>query len=184
VNSIIFISVWLLWIIVLTLSLMVLYLYKRIEGSKNKRTLSKNDVGVPKGEFYPIQKFQSIQGRDINVNTADEGTVLIFTHALCDVCKRIYPILENVKKQYPKMNLVILMLASKQDALNIVNKFSLEDFPVTLIKDEELNKLGISGFPFSYLLSPQGKIIEKGLVNYKEHFDILLSHRSKSRNVS
>jgi uncharacterized membrane protein len=44
-----------------------------------------------------------------------------------------------------------------------------------LIKNEHLDILGISGFPFTYYLSAEGQILKKGIVSFRERFDILLS---------
>lgn len=180
-----FFSYCILWFITLTLSCMVFYLFKRIESSKNvKRTLAESNSGFPKGQIYPIKSYYDLTGKEIKINSSYEGTVLLFTSAHCDVCKRIYPLLEIVKQSYPQINFVLMMLATNDEAISISNRFNIKRFPISLIRDEELNDLGVAGFPFSYLLAQDGKIIEKGIVNYKDHFDILLANHVKSERVS
>ncbi len=45
-----------------------------------------------------------------------------------------------------------------------------------LIKHEQLHNLGITGFPFAYLLSRDDEVLEKGLVNHKKDFELLISY--------
>lgn len=178
-----FLSYCVLWILTLILSSMVIYLYKRIEkSSKKNKTLAESNAGLPKGEVYPIKKIYDTENKEVNMG---QSTILLFTSAHCDVCKRVYPMLEIAKQKYSNINIIIMMLATNEEAKNTINRFNIKhNTPVSLIKDEELFALGIPGFPFCYLLDPNGNIIEKGIVNTMEHFDILLSNYVHIRNVS
>lgn len=178
-----FISYCMLWILTLILSSMVIYLYKRIENSQNsRRTLAESKAGLPKGEVYPLKIIYDTENKEVNLA---QSTILLFTSAHCDVCKRVYPILEIVKQKYSSINIIIMMLATDEEAKNTINMFNIKpSTPVSLIKDEELFALGIPGFPFCYLLDTNGNIIEKGIVNKIEHFDILLSNYVNIENVS
>lgn len=187
-NSIIVISISIIWVILLILSFMVQFLYKTVEKShkRNKTTLHKGESGFPIGTHYPTQRFStnsSIYGDVLNINSPNKETVLIFTQSTCSVCKRVYAILDIVRKKYSNKEFIILMVASKEEALNYVNEYFLNNFQVSLIKDEDLEDLGISNIPFSYLLSPEGNVLNKGVVNTIEHFDILLS-QEEDRKIS
>ncbi|MFS0875318.1 TlpA family protein disulfide reductase [Solibacillus isronensis] len=117
--------------------------------------------------------------------TMAQSTILLFTSTHCDICKSVYPILEIVKQKYSNINIIIMMLATDEEAKNTIIRFNIKrSIPVSLIKDEDLFALGIPGFPFCYLLDPNGNIIEKGIVNKIEHFDILLSNHVNIENVS
>jgi methylamine dehydrogenase accessory protein MauD len=181
----VFLSYFILWIIVLILSGMVFYLYKRIEGSKTARkTLAESNSGIPKGEIYPIVKFNDISGRDLLINPSKKATILLFTSAHCDVCKKVYPLIEAVNKRYSQLNLVLLMLATNEEAERIIDEFNINNVGISLMKEEDLQKNGVPGFPFCYLLAPNGEIRSKGIVNNLEHFDILISNYIKVKNVS
>ncbi|MGG3910529.1 TlpA family protein disulfide reductase [Peribacillus simplex] len=185
-NSIIVISIAIIWFILLILSFMVHFLYKTVEKShkRNKTTFYKGEDGFPIGTHYPTQKFSnSIYGNELNINSPNKETVLIFTQSTCSICKRVYAILDLVRKKYSNKEFIILMVASKEEALNYVNEYFLNNFQVSLIKEGDLEDLGISSVPFSYLLSSEGNVLNKGVVNTIEHFDILFS-QEEDRKIS
>lgn len=168
-------SVFTMWIIIFILASMVILLYGRIEASSTKaKKLFRNESGFPTGTFYPKKDYMDINGNTLSLSN-NTDTLLLFTQYSCDVCKRVYPILSNVNNKYPDKQIILFMLATKHESQSIMTKFNLEKFPVVLIKNEELHLLGISGFPFAYLLSPNNVVTNKGVINSMEHFDILFS---------
>jgi thiol-disulfide isomerase/thioredoxin len=162
-------------LLVLVISCMVLYLFKTIINSSKKAKLLRSEDGFKKGALYPLQSLKTINGNSIEKMKNVDGLVLIITSYGCDACKRVYPYLEQLRGEHKNLQFQLLMLANKEQALENIKLFKLESFSVSLIQQEQLHDLGITGFPFSYLLSNEGKVIEKGLVNHKKDFDLLIS---------
>jgi len=162
-------------LLVLLLASMILYLYKFMYGLLNKKHLYRNDAGLNRGTLFPLQSLKTFDGKDLTISKEVDGVVIINTSYICNVCKRIYPFLESIRKEYPNIQINLLMLADKEQAKENIEKYNLKSLSVSLIQDEDLHDLGITTFPFAYLLSAEGKVIEKGLVNYKKDIDLLIS---------
>ncbi|MED4549423.1 TlpA family protein disulfide reductase [Bacillus licheniformis] len=161
--------------LVITVAFLVLQLYRNILRTKKQQGLLKSDEGLPKGETYPITTLKTIVGQEVTISKKTRGVILIFTSYGCSGCKRVYPFLELLKKEYPKIQFELIMLANKKQAQETISLYNLEDWSVSIIDHEHLHTLGITGFPFSYLISNEGKVIEKGLINYKKDIDFLVS---------
>ncbi|MDP4085007.1 MAG: hypothetical protein Q8934_10395 [Bacillota bacterium] len=163
-----------LTVLVLMICCMVLQLYKMVLNPQRTK-LIKNKDGLKKGTKYPFELLRTIDGKVIETEKNKDGFVLIMISYGCEACKRVYPFLEELRKEYKNIQFHLLMLANKEQAQENIDLFNLENFSVSLIKNEQLHSLGITGFPFSYLLSKEGKVLEKGLVNHKKDFDLLIS---------
>lgn len=164
-----------LTLLVLVLTVMVLYLYKNILISPKKRLLKHQD-GLKSGSPYPLNILKTVEGHPLLKSTRSKGSVMIITSYGCEACKRVYPFLNQLEKEYRNIQFNILMLATKQQAQEYVDTYDLNNFQISLIKNEQLHALGITGFPFAYLLSKDGRVIQKGLVNHKKDFDLLISY--------
>jgi len=155
---------------------MILYLYRILIDSSTKRKLPKSEDGLRKGELYPLNLLKNIEGNPITKPKIKEATVLIITSYGCEVCKGVYPYLDELRKEYKDLQFNILMLATHEQAQECIQTYNLEKFQLALIKHEQLHNLGITGFPFAYLLSRDDEVLEKGLVNHKKDFELLISY--------
>ncbi|KQL52651.1 hypothetical protein AN964_03310 [Heyndrickxia shackletonii] len=159
--------------LVILVACMILYIYNNI--LKSSRQLLKNQDGLRKGTLYPLNNLEYINEKDVNTNSNCDGTILIATSYGCAACKRVYPYLEQLRQEYNNIDFHLLMLANKDQTQETINLYNLRNFKVSLIQNDQLHNLGITGFPFSYLLSKEKKVIEKGIVNHKKDFDLLIS---------
>ncbi|AWE08385.1 hypothetical protein DCE79_13665 [Lysinibacillus sp. 2017] len=163
-------------LMLLVLSIMMLYLYKLLIDSSTNKRLPKNEDGLKKGEVYPLTQLKTIGGSPFTKPKIKVGSVIIITSYGCEVCKRVYPYLEDLRKEFGNLQFNILMLATEEQARENIHLYNLEKFQLALIKHEQLHNLGITGFPFAYLLSRDDKVLEKGLVNHKKDFELLISY--------
>ena len=161
--------------LVLIVCCMVLQLYKILLNPQRTK-LIRNKDGLKKGTLYPFQLLRTIEGNAVEKEKNKDGFVLIMTSYGCEACKRVYPFLEELRKEYKNLQFHLFMLANKEQAQETINLFNLENLSVSLIKNDQLHSLGITGFPFGYLLSKEGKVLEKGLVNHKKDFELLISY--------
>ncbi|WP_160850461.1 TlpA family protein disulfide reductase [Pontibacillus yanchengensis] len=107
--------------------------------------------------------------------------IFIFTSYGCDACKRIYPFLNELIKEHPYIQFRLITLANEDQANELIEQFNLNDIPLTMIKHEHIHKFGITGFPFAYLVSEKSVILDKGLVNHKEDFRLLMKKIKRAK---
>lgn len=169
----ILITILTLWVLVLVNSFMLIKLY-RVVATLKKKELPKNSAGVPTGAVLPIQKFKNMLLKDIDLQT-NKSRIILFSSFSCKVCHQIYPFFNSLKHDLKGIHLHIFMLATEEQAKQISAEYKISLDDITLITHEDLPPLGVTGFPFAYYLSAKGKVISKGLVNYKHDFDTLIS---------
>lgn len=175
------VSFFLLWLLVLILSFLVLKLYKVISGFTRKRELAKNNEGIESGSVYPRKSFKVINNKkDVKIESDVLGTVIIFTKYTCELCKQVYPVLPEIQTRFKGYQFIIMTNSSVEESNEISNKYQLSNIPISLIEYDEFAELGVVAFPFAYLLSPKGKVISKGIINFKEDFNILLEYKGKA----
>lgn len=160
--------------LVLIVCCMILQLYKMMLNPQKTKLIRSKD-GLKKGTVYPFQLLRTIDGNGVEKEKNKDGHVLIMTSYGCEACKRVYPYLEELRKEYKNIQFHLFMLATEEEAQENIKLYNIENTSVYLIKHDQLHSLGITGFPFSYLLSKDGKVLEKGLVNHKKDFELLIS---------
>lgn len=173
-------------LLLFTLNLLIILvscitLYSITEALKARNKLIKSEDGLKKGSLYPLDLLKNIEGNEVRLVNGSDGMVLIFTSFGCNVCKSVYPYLEQIRNEYSNIQFHIVMLANIDEAKETINKYKLDNFLISLVRYEQLPDFGITGFPFTYLISNKGIIIEKGIVNYKRDFDLLISFLNSAK---
>lgn len=164
-----------------TISLITLKTVKKLHiinpnTTPTKRTsLLRSDDGYPLNTVYPIKHVNNILKEKILLNSSD--MVLIFTSSTCDVCRTVYPVFNIIESKHQNISFVFIMQGHENVIREIVEKFNIREKGVSIIDYEEMDKFGIKGYPFAYYLK-NGIVKSKGLINYKEDIDILLSTKN------
>ncbi|MCM3603189.1 hypothetical protein M3175_20840 [Robertmurraya korlensis] len=172
------------WVLLITLTYMVIRLYSLISKSQRRKTLIKSNDGFPSGGTYPFKTISTISSNKISINqNSFKGTIIVGTSYGCDACKSVYPVLSQFKNLFPEYQLLNLSFTRKEDINELINEYSLHPETIALLHIKEMGNFGFEGFPFAYLVSSQGKILQKGLVNTKNDFDLLVSF-SETKRVS
>jgi hypothetical protein len=163
---------------------MLFSLYKKLISMKKTKSLPRNNVGFPKGIKYPKHEFTNINEDIIPVTSKGKiGTVILITSYSCDACKRIYPILNTLRNDYHELKFINLILGNKEQVNSLIKKYELSDTNNFSIFDhDKLSEFGAVTFPFAYLLTDGGLVVEKGLVNFRQDFDFLISHLGNSNS--
>lgn len=172
------ISLTTLWIIVILLILILIRFFKMIGNTQKKRSLSGSELGLAYGTKFPVEILRSIEDKEFSVsNPEGDGTLLIVTSYSCSPCRSVYPIQNTIVSSYPRLKVINIMISNSGQAWEISDKFGLDSSKISLITMEQLHTIGISTFPYSYLLTSDGTIISKGVTNFKEHFDLLIANQ-------
>ncbi|GAA0372902.1 TlpA family protein disulfide reductase [Bacillus horti] len=172
-NTTIYLTLFILWILVLCNSYMLIKLFKAV-AKLNKKELPKSFAGIAKGSLLPIKNYKNLDMKAFDY-TSKKNYIVLFGSYGCKVCHQIYPLFNTLKQEKTGVIIQIFMLATEDQAKEISAQYDIPTDHITIISQNDLPSLGITGFPFAYYLSSNGNVINKGLVNFKNDFDILMS---------
>ncbi|MED4354944.1 hypothetical protein P9265_21975 [Schinkia azotoformans] len=165
-------SYFVLWIIIIILSIGVLKLF--IAGNNpDMRPLHKQNTGILKGTLFPFKTFRNTKNEEINLNTKN-GSILLFTSAGCGACKSLYPHLESFNKSYPDLLLVLIIQGSNDAIELLIDNHSLQNIKIVRSTSSLLQESKIEVFPFAYYVSHNGIVLSKGLINNVEQLFTLV----------
>ena len=172
-------SVFVLWLVVIGLSLVILALVRQI-GVLHERI---NPVGAlmlakgPKvGESAPALTVTDLAGRSFDIGSAridGLGTLLMFVSPTCPVCKALLPVLKaSQRSEHSWLEIVLASDGDLTPQRDFILAQHLEAFPyvvsTTLGLAYQVNRL-----PFAALIDSEGVLRARGIINSREHLESL-----------
>jgi thiol-disulfide isomerase/thioredoxin len=164
-----------LYVLVITLTITVFRMKNKMYMTYKKKELAGADVGAPLAEVFPRTEFTTIDGEKISLIDADTNkfTVLLVTSPGCESCKSLYPHINPfVQKHGDKYRVVSVMFGDVENIEPLRKTYNLTN-PIVSVTLEGLREIKTDRFPFGYLLSPEGKVISRGLVGNGEDLELL-----------
>jgi cytochrome c biogenesis protein CcmG/thiol:disulfide interchange protein DsbE len=138
------------------------------------------DVGKP----APALSLKDLDDKDVTLSGLKGKVVLVnFWATWCDPCRIEIPWLIEMQNKYGDKGFVVLGIAMDDEGKSVVAPFVAKErfdvngqklpmsYPIVIGNDAAANQFGgILGYPTSYLISRDGKIVKKvqGLVSYEE----------------
>jgi thiol-disulfide isomerase/thioredoxin len=138
------------------------------------------DVGKP----APALSLKDLDDKDVTLSGLKGKVVLVnFWATWCDPCRIEIPWLIEMQNKYGDKGFVVLGIAMDDEGKSVVASFVAKErfdvngqklpmsYPIVIGNDAAANQFGgILGYPTSYLISRDGKIVKKvqGLVSYEE----------------
>lgn len=170
-------STFLLWLVVAILVVAVLALARQI-GVLHERIAPMGalvtDGGPKAGELAPFVSAPTLDGavRTVGGPGGGQPTLLLFVAPDCPICKKIIPIaMVLAKAEGLKLALVGDAAEAELEAMATRFRVQRSDFLVSA-------QLGlayrIGKLPSAVLISPEGQIVARGLVNSREHLESLI----------
>ncbi len=134
--------------------------------------------GPAVGDFAPALPLTAMDGRKVSLGAAGGAgglQLLMFVSAQCPMCKSLIP----VAKSFAAAERLSLMFVGDDDPAvqqKMIATHDLAAYP--FINGEELGRVfEVDKLPHAVLLDNAGKILAKGLVNSREHFEsLIVSH--------
>ncbi|GEM_PF-4850455 len=141
--------------------------YPQYPGVKNGRIETElKGLSVTKGSMAPDFKLTALDGKKISLDDFKGKYVFIdFWGTWCAPCKAEIPHIIKLRNEIPKEDLVILGVACRDQEDN-VKKYIEENGLNYLNAMANINieaEYGVSSYPSTFLLNPEGKIISKNL---------------------
>ncbi len=170
-----------LWIAVIGLSLLVFALTRQV-GILHERVAPAGALmpteGPKVGELASTLTLTTLDDQKVTLGGAEDSgkaTLVLFTSPSCPVCKTLVPTAKSLAKAEAKR--LKLIFASDGDSRQqheaYVRDMDLAAYPY-IISQELGMTYGVSKLPFAVLISGDGILKSKGLVNNREHLESLI----------
>ncbi|MBX2837410.1 MAG: methylamine dehydrogenase accessory protein MauD [Gammaproteobacteria bacterium] len=179
-TELILISNAILWCIVIVLALVVLALARQV-GVLHERVAPAGALqpttGPKIGELTQAMELQDLTGQPIVIggpNPSEKNSLIMFISPTCPVCKSLVPTAKSLASSEKNLDLIFASDGDKIEQHQAYAKdLQLEHHPYVLSQKLGMN-FEVSKLPFAVLLSADGTLKSKGLVNTREHLDSLL----------
>ncbi len=138
----------------------------------------------PVGEPAPEVTFKNLDGKDATLNQYKGKVVLVnFWATWCDPCYVEIPWLIEMQQKYEAKGFTVLGISMDDEGKSAVAPFLAKErfnvngrklpmnYPIVIGSDDVADKFGgLLGYPTSFLISRDGKIVKKvqGLISYEE----------------
>ena len=145
-------------------------------------TMKSNDA--PDIKSAPEVTFKDLDGKDATLDQYKGKVVLVnFWATWCDPCYVEIPWLIEMQQKYQAKGFTVLGISMDEEGKSAVAPFLAKErfnvngqklpmnYPIVIGNDEVADKFGgLLGYPTSFLISKDGKIVKKvqGLISYEE----------------
>lgn len=167
------------WVLIIALVYFVTYIFRK---SYEAVSINQAMANAPQhssleiGDVFPRLELPSISNEIIHLKQpAYEGTILLISVYGCDGCEKLYPNLNDIAKSFSSYQVISIMIAPIQDVLKKRDQYDLE-LPIHQLDLHEMRLYGTSTFPFAYILSPDGIVMNKGTINGEEGIKTLINN--------
>jgi methylamine dehydrogenase accessory protein MauD len=172
------ISLWLLWGVVIVLSLTVLALARQV-GVLHERVapagalLSGAGPGV--GEASPRLEVHSLGGNAITVGgsvATGKALLMLFVSHTCPICKKLIPVAQDFTRT-ERLEVLYVGDGELEEQKRLISQFGIDSR--RFVNGPEIGlAYRVDKLPYAVLLDETGVIAAKGLVNSREHLESLI----------
>jgi len=155
------------WFILTLILFSVIYIFRILQKtySGNILKLHHNQKSLLIGSIFPITEIRMNNGNVIRLNqTKLKGTILIFTAYGCGSCSKIYPHFNNFFKYFNEYQFVPIMAGPIEETNKVIQENQI-NIPVHQIEFSQLELYHTRTFPYCYILSNFGQVINSGYIN-------------------
>lgn len=153
----------------------------RLKAQNSVDTVRADD---PPGTPAPVVSFKNLDGQDVPLSEYKGKVVLVnFWATWCEPCQVEIPWLIEMQQKYSAKGFTVLGVDVDDEGSNLVSAYTAKErfhvngqqlainYPVLRGNDDVADKFGgLLGYPTSFLISRDGKIVKKtqGLIDYEE----------------
>ena len=135
-------------------------------GSSQGEKVAKSTGPVVEGEVFPVLRFENKSGEIIELTQSEAKVrVVNFWATWCAPCLAEMPALQKLQNKLgPKgLEIVAVSVDSKKDFQEVQKVIDQNSLSFQVLYDPEFSspsKLGITGFPETFFLSSEGKVLK------------------------
>jgi len=176
-NEALVISNVILWVLLLALIVAVLGLARQV-GILFERVAPmgalRMDQGPKVGEAAPLFELDTLGGGKLRIGGKSARSQLIFwLSPTCPVCKKLLPVLKSISEAEKSwLDIVLTSDGELPQHMEFYRKSGMTEFPYVLSHDLGMT-FRIAKLPYAVLVSEEGMIRGKGLVNSREQLESL-----------
>jgi methylamine dehydrogenase accessory protein MauD len=169
----------LLWLIVISLGVLTMALARQI-GLLHERSAPLgaviSDKGPEVGDDAPefdLEDFST--GQEVKIGGVRENgrdLLVLFLAPNCPMCNKLLPI-AILMAESEHLDVVIVSDGSREEHEEYLRTHELGDIPYIVSANVGI-RFQVGRVPYAILLSSDGKILSKGLVNTREHLESLV----------
>jgi methylamine dehydrogenase accessory protein MauD len=171
-------SIWLLWVVVISLALTVLALARQI-GVLHERVAPAgallNGSGPGVGEPSPKLEVHALAGNAVTVGgslAAGRALLMLFVSHTCPICKKLIPVALDFTKT-ERLEVLFVGDGDAAEQKKLIAQFGIDN--KRFVNGPEIGlAYRVDKLPYAVLLDDEGLISAKGLVNSREHLESLI----------
>lgn len=172
------ISLWLLWGVVIILSLTVLALARQV-GVLHERVAPAgallNGAGPGVGEASPRLEVHALAGNAITVGgslATGKALLMLFVSHTCPICKKLIPVAQDFTRT-ERLEVLYVGDGDLEEQKRLIAQFGIDNR--RFVNGPEIGlAYRVDKLPYAVLLDETGLICAKGLVNSREHLESLI----------
>ncbi|SDG58939.1 AhpC/TSA family protein [Fontibacillus panacisegetis] len=173
------------WIIIIILLFFMSYVFRKSYEaiSANMKSEAKNSTTVEIGSIFPYLRLRTITDKIIDLHTFKfSGSIILFSMHGCSGCEKLYPHMNSINDEFSSFQVVSVMISPLKNLFSKKEKYDLK-LPIHHVELGEMHKYGTHTFPYCYILSSTGEVINKGIIQDKEGIYQLLQKSDSNINA-
>ena len=172
------VSLWLLWGVVIILSLTVLALARQV-GVLHERVAPAgallNGAGPGVGEASPRLEVHALAGNAVTVGgslATGKALLMLFVSHTCPICKKLIPVAQDFTRT-ERLEVLYVGDGEPAEQKRLIDQFGIDNR--RFVNGPEIGlAYRVDKLPYAVLLDETGLISAKGLVNSREHLESLI----------
>ncbi|GIP08436.1 MAG: hypothetical protein E7L01_07375 [Paenibacillus macerans] len=174
------------WFIIIIMLFFMTYIFNKSYEAASvnySMTESNSNKHLEIGSFFPSLSLLTITNEVIELNNSNHlGSIVLFSVHGCNACERLYPQMDSIADNLPNYQVISIMIAPLNSVIYNKSKYKLK-LPIHHVELDEMYKYGTSTFPFCYVVSNTGEIINKGIIQNRDDIGVLLQNNISTVNM-
>jgi methylamine dehydrogenase accessory protein MauD len=167
------------WILLLCLIAVVLALARQV-GILHERVAPLGalmiDSGPKVGDVAPHLALTSIDGTPVSIGKPqDKSTLLFFLSPDCPVCKKLLPVLSQLRRAEQSWLQLVYASDGERSAHEALAQSALVTGVPYLLSPDLGRRFQVGRLPHAVLIGADGRVRAKGLVNSREQLESLIT---------
>ncbi|SMG53861.1 hypothetical protein SAMN06295960_3589 [Paenibacillus aquistagni] len=174
------------WCFIIFLLINSLYMYRKLherspEPAPQQEPQQNNSL--PFHHVFPVDHLIDTTNNPIELHPVDaQGTILMLSVYGCSSCAELYPNMNAIADAFSEYQVAAIMVGTEEEINQIIDKHHLR-IPIHRIEMHQMGHFGTFTFPFCYVLSNEGLILNKGHVQTIDEVSSLLATEDGTLNV-
>jgi hypothetical protein len=152
-----------------------------VEAIAQPVTQQKSSLTV--GDIFPVDHIIDVTNNPVYFNDQHSlGTILLLSVYGCSSCAQLYPNINSIADEFNEYQVAAIMIGTQKEIDHIIKEHKIR-IPVHRLEMHQMGNYGTFTFPFCYILSNEGIILNKGHVQTVSEVAKLLPQQNQVRRT-